>query len=141
MNSRLDTLQAAILLPKFEAFKEYELEDVNKAAVMYNEALKDSQYQTPTILDGFVSSWAQYTIKLPEDLDRDALQVKFKEQGIPTMVYYMKPMHLQKAFEGTDSVFADCPVTEKLCRTVLGLPMHPYITKETVEMVVRGLLS
>ena len=140
MNSRLDTLQAAILLPKFEAFKKRELDDVNNVAVMYNEAFKDSKYRTPTILDGFVSSWAQYTIKLPEDVERDALQAGLKAQGIPTMVYYMKPMHLQKAFEETDSAEADCPVTEKLCRTVLSLPMHPYMKKEVVETVAKGLL-
>ena len=135
MNSRLDTIQAAVLLPKFEAFKEHELADVNAVAEMYNEALANSEFKCPVIQEGFMSSWAQYTIQLPKDVDRGELQEKCKQQGIPTMVYYMKPMHLQKAFEGTDSANADCPVTEKLCRTVLSLPMHPYMTKKMAEIV------
>lgn len=139
MNSRLDTVQAAILKVKLEAFREYELNDVNKAAQMYNEALKDTKLVLPLVKENFVSSWAQYTVQLPENVDRNALQAKLKEQGIPTMVYYMKPMHVQGAFEGTDSVDADCPVTEKLCKAVLSLPMHPYITKEDINAVAEAL--
>lgn len=135
MNSRLDTIQAAILQVKLKAFRDYELDDVNKAAQMYNEALKDTTLVLPFVKDGFVSSWAQYTVQLPESADRSALQAKLKEQGIPTMVYYMKPMHVQGAFAGTDSANADCPVTEKLCRTVLSLPMHPYLTQEDVNKI------
>lgn len=141
INSRLDTIQAAILLPKFEAFKDHELTDVNAVAEMYNEALADSGFKCPVINENFVSSWAQYTIQLPESMNRDELQEKCKQQGIPTMVYYMKPMHLQKAFEGTDSAKADCPVTEKLCRTVLSLPMHPYMTRNMVMMVVKRIVT
>ena len=135
MNSRLDTIQAAILQVKLKAFRDYELDDVNKAAQMYNEALKDTTLVLPFVKDGFVSSWAQYTVQLPESADRSALQANLKEQGIPTMVYYMKPMHVQGAFAGTDSANADCPVTEKLCRTVLSLPMHPYLTQEDVNKI------
>ena len=141
MNSRLDTLQAAVLLPKLKAFADYELEDVNKAAGWYTKALEGSAFKLPIIREGFVSSWAQYTIQLPEGTDRDALQKAMKEQGIPTMVYYPKPMHLQGAFEGTVSAEADCPVTEKLCKTVLSLPMHPYLTEETVKEVTEKLLA
>ena len=141
MNSRLDTIQAAILEVKLKAFREYELDDVNKAAQMYNEALKDTSLVLPLVKDNFVSSWAQYTVQLPESVDRDALQAKLKEQGIPTMVYYMKPMHVQGAFAGTDSIYADCPATDKLCRTVLSLPMHLYITQEDVNKVADALKS
>lgn len=139
MNSRLDTIQAAILLPKFKAFQDYELEAVNKAAGWYNEALKDSGLVLPEVKEGFVSSWAQYTVQLPENIDRGAVQQKLKAQDIPSMVYYTKPMHLQGAFAGTDSAKADCPVTENLCRVVLSLPMHPYLTKETVESIAQNL--
>lgn len=132
MNSRLDTLQAAILLPKLQAFIDYEVEDVNKAANWYTEALVDANCVCPIVKEGFLSSWAQYTIILPESVDRNVLQATLKEQGIPTMVYYMKPMHLQGAFAGTDSAIADCDVTERLCKTVLSLPMHPYLTKDMV---------
>ena len=141
MNSRLDTIQAAILEVKLKAFREYELDDVNKAAQMYNEALKDTSLVLPLVKNNFVSSWAQYTVQLPESVDRNALQAKLKEQGIPTMVYYMKPMHVQGAFAGTDSIYADCPATDKLCRTVLSLPMHLYITQEDVNKVADALKS
>ena len=139
MNSRLDTLQAAILLPKFKAFKEYELEDVNKVAAWYTEGLKDTELVLPIIRDGFYSSWAQYTVQLPENVDRKAVQARLKEAGIPSMVYYAKPMHLQGAFAGTDSSEADCPVTVRLCATVLSLPMDPYKKKKDVDSVVSEL--
>ena len=135
MNSRLDTLQAAVLLPKLKAFEEYELDDVNRAAAMYDEALKDTCLTLPYIPEGFVSSLAQYTTILPEGVDRAALQAALKEKGIPTMVYYPKPMHLQGAFEGTDSAEADCGVTEMLTGSVMSLPMHPYLTEEDVKEV------
>ena len=138
-NSRLDTLQAAILLPKFQAFKEYELDDVNKVAAWYTEALKDTCLVLPNVIDGFYSSWAQYTVQLPATVKRKEIQAKLKAAGIPSMVYYAKPMHLQGAFLGTDSAIADCPVAERLCETVLSLPLDPYKTKEDVDFVVVGL--
>ena len=139
MNSRLDTVQAAILQVKLKAFRDYELDGVNKAAEMYNAALKDTDLVLPLVKEGFVSSWAQYTVQLPESVDRNTLQAKLKEQGIPTMVYYMKPMHVQGAFSGTDSENAECPVTDKLCRTVLSLPMHPYLTQEDVNNIADAI--
>lgn len=135
LNSRLDTLQAAILLSKFKAFTEYELTDVNIIANWYNEELANVNVKLPVVLDGFKSSWAQYTVRIPEELDREELQQALRINGIPTMVYYMKPMHLQKAFEGTDSAIADCKVTEKLCKTVISLPIHPYMKNEDVKFV------
>lgn len=138
-NSRLDTLQAAILIPKFKAFTDYELADVNQVAAWYTEDLKDTELVLPTVPEGFYSSWAQYTVQLPAGVDRKKLQAELKAAGIPTMVYYAKPMHLQGAFAGTDSAAADCPVTERLCATVLSLPMDPYKTKENVDFVVAEL--
>ena len=135
-NSRLDTLQAAILLPKFKAFVDYELEDVNTVASWYTEGLKDTGLILPVIADSFYSSWAQYTIQFPKDTDRKAIQAKLKAVDIPCMVYYAKPMHNQGAFAGTDSAIADCPVTEQLCKTVLSLPLDPYKTKEDIDFVV-----
>lgn len=138
-NSRLDTLQAAILIPKFKAFTDYELADVNQVAAWYTEGLKDTELVLPTVPGGFYSSWAQYTVQLPAGVDRKKLQAELKAAGIPTMVYYAKPMHLQGAFAGTNSAAADCPVTERLCATVLSLPMDPYKTKENVDFVVAEL--
>lgn len=141
MNSRLDTLQAAILLPKFEAFKKHELDAVNEAAAWYNERLSDTGLVLPEIADGFVSSWAQYTVQLAENIDRVKLQYTMKKEGIPTMVYYPRPMHGQGAFAGTDSAKVDCPVTERLCKTVLSLPMHPYLMEEMAIKVSDALIS
>ena len=136
VNSRLDTIQAAILQVKLKAFQDYELEAVEQVSRWYDEVLQGSGLVLPYRPEGFTSSWAQYTVQLPQGTDREALQAKLREQGIPTMVYYPKPMHQQKAFSGTDSAAADCPVTERLCRTVLSLPMHPYMTQEESFCVV-----
>lgn len=127
MNSRLDTIQASILQVKLKAFKDYELEAVNKIAAQYTELLKDV-VKTPVIPDGFVSSWAQYTIQLPDQGSRDRLQAKLKEQDIPSMVYYPKPMHLQTAFKDLPSSIRHLPLATKLSETVLSLPMHPYLS-------------
>ena len=141
MNSRLDSIQAAVLLPKLRAFAEYELDDVNRVSGWYNNKLEGAPVTVPIVPERFISSWAQYTIQLPETADRAALQAVMKEKGIPTMVYYMKPMHAQGAFEGTYSAAVNCPVTERLCRTVLSLPIHPYMTEKDVNMVAENLLD
>ena len=141
MNSRLDTIQAAVLLPKLEAFEKYEVADVNAAAAKYTRALEGSCLELPRIPAGVVSSWAQYTVILPDSVNRADLQAKLKEAGIPTMVYYAKPMHLQGAFAGTDSAEADCPVTEYLCSHVLSLPIHPYLEDADICLVCDKLLE
>lgn len=135
LNSRLDTIQAGILLPKLKAFKDFEIDAVNKVAKLYNSKLCDTNLKLPVPKDGFVSSWAQYTVILPDGTDRAALQAKLKEKEIPSMVYYIKPMHLQGAFQNTDSAKADCPETERLSKTVLSLPMHPYLDEEIVTFI------
>ena len=86
------------------------------------------------IPNGYLSSWAQYTIQVENQEIRDGLQVFLKENGIPTMVYYPKPMHKQKAFADL-KLYQECPITEKLCQTVLSLPMHPYLTDEEITLV------
>lgn len=131
-NSRLDTIQAAILQVKLKAFKEYELDAVNKVADQYTELLKDI-VKTPVVPSDMYSSWAQYTLQLDSEEERDALQAYLKDHGIPTMIYYPKPMHKQLAFEGVKE-YVECPITEKLCKTVLSLPMHPYINDEVSEI-------
>lgn len=138
-NSRLDTIQAAILLAKFKAFVDFELDDINKVAALYTELLSDTALVLPIIPDGYYSSWAQYTVQLSESVDRSKVQAKLKEAGIPSMVYYAKPMHCQGAFIGTDSSKTDCPVTETLCKSVLSLPIDPYKTKEDIFTVVNEL--
>ena len=134
MNSRLDTIQAAILQIKLKAFADYELDAVNHAANLYTERLKDI-VKTPVIQPGFLSSWAQYTIQLPSKAVRDSLQAKLKEQGIPTMVYYPTPMHGQTAYKELNCPADSCPNAQQLCATVLSLPMHPYITEDIIDQV------
>ena len=136
-NSRLDTLQAAVLKVKLNAFKEYELRDVNRAAEWYNQKLSDVVI-TPFVQQGFYSSWAQYTIQLPSQKIRDGLQAYLKEQGIPSMIYYPKPMHMQEAFSGI-YMYERCNVTEKLCETVLSLPIHPYIEESEIEKICQHI--
>jgi dTDP-4-amino-4,6-dideoxygalactose transaminase len=134
MNSRLDTMQAAILKPKFKAFREYEVTDINKAASLYTEKLK-GLVKTPVVPKGYYSSWAQYTIQLENREQRDGLQSYLKENGIPSMVYYPNPMHKQTAYKDLGYKEGDFPVTEVLCSTVLSLPLHPYISEDDISQV------
>ena len=142
LNSRLDTIQAAILQVKFKAFKEHELSDVNEAARKYTELLSSNlgdKVELPVIPQGYLSSWAQYTIKLKDKETRDSLQAALKEEGIPSMVYYPKPMHKQEAFGIKGEYEYDCNNTKELCDTVLSLPIHPYLTEEDIKTVVMTL--
>ncbi len=136
-NSRLDTLQAAILLSKLKAFQDYELEKVNKVAENYETSFRELQHvmKTPAIPESFYSSWAQYTIQVKDREIRDRLQNFLKEREIPTMIYYPIPMHRQKAFEG-NKLYQLCPVTDKLCETVLSLPIHPYMELEEQNYII-----
>ena len=140
LNSRLDTIQAAILLVKLKAFKEHELTDVNKAAALYTEKLKD-YVTTPVIPEGFESSWAQYTIQLKDKESRDRIQTQLKEVAVPAMVYYPKPMHAQTAYNNHYKKDPCCPSATKLCDVVLSLPMHPYITEGDIDLVCRHLID
>lgn len=138
-NSRLDTLQAAVLKVKLKAFADYEVDDVNKVADWYTEYLKE-YVVVPRVDEGFYSSWAQYTIQLSNRETRDGLQIYLKENGIPSMVYYPKPMHEQEAFSDI-SEYVECKVTSQLCDTVLALPMHPYLTQEECKEVSKNVIQ
>lgn len=135
VNSRLDTLQAAVLLVKLRAFKEYELNAVNQVADRYTQSLKEF-VQIPEIKANYYSSWAQYSILLEDEEMRNSLQSYLKEKGIPTMVYYSKPMSQQTAFRGYDCIKVELPVTEQLCQQILALPLHPYMETEEQERVI-----
>ncbi len=132
LNSRLDTVQAAILQVKLKAFKDYELDAVNVAAERYTTLLQNT-VETPVIPEGYCSSWAQDTIKLNDAVERDMLQASLKAAGIPAMIYYRTPMHQQTAFAGLDN--RPCPTATSLCSRVLSLPMHPYLTVENITHV------
>ena len=140
MNSRLDTLQAAILLPKLKAFAEYELDAVNRVAEKYTAALKD-RVVTPSVPDGFLSSWAQYTILLENRTQRDSVQKKLKENGIPSMIYYPRGLHQQAAYKRMQLDDADYPNTAAATQRVLSLPMHPYLNDEEQHIIIKSLLE
>lgn len=135
VNSRLDTLQAAILQVKLRAFADTELEAVNAVAAQYTEALKD-RVKTPMVPKGYLSSWAQYTVVLPQNAVRDKIQKDLKNRNIPSMVYYPKPMHKQAAFKDVSFYKDSCPVTEMLCKRVLSLPIHPYFNKNEWNYII-----
>ena len=137
-NSRLDTVQAAVLLVKLKQFREYELEQVNRAAGWYNEML-EGLVGTPKILNGFYSSWAQYTVVCKNLDQRENLWKGLRRENMPTMVYYAKPMHEQKAFEKQEDRTDDFGNTLYLKDRVLSLPIHPYLERKQAEEVVRKI--
>lgn len=140
MNSRLDTIQAAVLGVKLEALVSHELNDVNRIFDRYSEKLA-GLVRVPRIPEGFFSSFAQYTIRLENETQRDGLQKYLKEKGIPAMVYYARPMHRQPAFAGHEYDDADYEVADLLCRTVLSLPMHPYLKEEDIDLVTGPIVD
>lgn len=137
MNSRLDTMQAAILLPKLKAFADYELKAVNLAAQRYSERLSDICV-TPQVPDGYMSAWAQYTIRLKNKEQRDVLQAKLKAAGIPTMIYYPRGLHQQEAFRWM-KLPEEYPCTNEAAATVLSLPMHPYLDEATIDEICSAI--
>lgn len=140
LNSRLDSLQAAILLVKLKAFTEHELEDVNRVAARYTEKLK-GVVKTPEVPKGFYSSWAQYTIQVPDKEVRARLQEALKAKDIPTAIYYPIPMHRQTAFRYLDPSMNHCPVADRLADTVLSLPIHPYLSEADQDLICSTLNS
>ncbi len=138
VNSRLDSIQAAVLNVKLTAFINHELEDVNRVYKLYTEKLKGI-VKAPVIPEGYISSFAQYTIKLKDKKERDTIQVALKEKGIPSMIYYTKPMHKQGAFSELAHNEIDFEVTNDLCDLVLSLPMHPYMSELDIQSVVDGI--
>ncbi len=140
LNSRLDTVQAAILNIKFKIFKEKELDNVNMAAKWYDKHLAGI-VKTPTVLEGYRSSWAQYTILLENQEQRDKLQQQLKLQGIPTMIYYPKGLHEQSALRGYYDKRLDYCVTNSCTKRCLSLPMHPYLEKEDEKKIATAILK
>jgi len=134
LNARLDTLQAAILIEKLAIFED-EVNARNRIAARYSAALKDV-IQTPAVPDGYRSVWAQYTLLAKNDAERTRLQAGLKEAGVPTMVYYPKPLHQQTAYSMHPTATGGAlPVCEDLANRVFSLPMHPYLDDTTVDYV------
>ncbi|UJF25332.1 DegT/DnrJ/EryC1/StrS family aminotransferase [Suttonella sp. R2A3] len=136
VNSRLDTIQAAILLEKLAAFPQ-ELKNRNALADFYQKYLSE-RFNTPLVPTGYVSSWAQYTLVAE---NRDHHMAKLKEKGVPSMVYYGTCMHQQTAFKDLGYKQGDFPVAEQLAKTVFSLPMHPYMDEEQRMKVTKAANS
>ena len=137
MNSRLDTIQAAVLIEKLKVFGE-EIEWRNRIAARYNDGLRPHVGAVPDVPDGNISNWAQYTI---EHEDRDGLITHLKDQSIPTAVYYPVPMHLQPAYAQFPQGAGGLPVTERLKDRVLSLPMHADLDEATQDRIIAAVAS
>jgi dTDP-4-amino-4,6-dideoxygalactose transaminase len=136
MNSRLDTIQAAVLIEKLKIFPD-ELEAREVVAQRYAAGLgRSNRIRVPMVMAGARSSWAQYTIQVPE---RDRLQAALKEAGIPSAIYYPTPLSVQKGY--CDFPSAPTPVSERLSKTVISLPMHPYLDRDTQDRIIATVLS
>jgi len=136
VNSRLDTIQAAVLLEKLNIFPE-EIEMREKVAQRYNRKLGASNsIRVPHVIDGAQSTWAQYTLQVP---DRGKLAAALKAKGVPTAVYYPIPLSTQKGYKHFPS--APTPVSEKLSQSVISLPMHPYLDEATQDRIIEAVLE
>ncbi|MCP5172549.1 MAG: DegT/DnrJ/EryC1/StrS family aminotransferase [Pseudomonadales bacterium] len=133
MNSRLDTIQAAILLEKFAIFPE-EVKLRNEVASVYASRLPDG-FVLPEVPEGYLSSWAQYTVR-HQFLSREELMSRAKSKDIPTAVYYPKGIHQSGAFSNSGLSYVDLPVTEKMQSEVFSLPMHPYLESAVQEEIL-----
>lgn len=139
LNSRLDTIQAAVLDVKLNIFEHYELDSLNRLAEQYAEKF-GTCVKIPTVLDGYLSSWAQYSILCKDSEERAKIQNALKEKDIPSMIYYSKPMHAQMAFvDCRNSCPVDLGVTSSLCQRVLSLPLHPYLEADAMEEIVNTI--
>lgn len=134
MNSRLDTIQAAILIEKLAIFSE-EITMRNEVADRYAQML-EGLVTTPKVIDGGVSTWAQYVIEAD---DRDGLAAHLREAGIPTAQYYPKPLHKQTAYESFPIGAGGLQVSETICQRVLALPMHPYLDGQTQTKIASAI--
>jgi len=136
VNSRLDTIQAAILLEKLRIFPD-EIEAREKIALSYNRLLGQSnKIRAPRTIEGAQSTWAQYTIQVS---DREKLQASLKDKGIPTAIYYPIPLSHQKGYRHYPS--APTAVSERLSKNVISLPMHPYLDETTLEEITDAVLK
>jgi len=134
MGGRLDTIQAAVLLAKLPHYPQ-ELADRQQVAQRYVDTLSGS-LQTPVIKPNRTSAWAQYTLRVN---NRDALQAKLKDNGIPTAVHYPLPLHLQECFQYLNCKQGDFPISEKASNEVMSLPMNLFLTEEEVQYISKML--
>jgi len=136
MTSRLDTIQAAVLIEKLKIFPD-EIVTRDQVARRYSAGL-DDVVTVPVVPDGLMSVWAQYTIRVKSGV-RDRLAAELKTQGIPTAIYYSKPLHRLEAYSRFPVVDNGMPVTDQLAQEVISLPMHAYIGPPTQDRVIEAV--
>jgi dTDP-4-amino-4,6-dideoxygalactose transaminase len=134
MNGRLDTMQAAVLIEKLKIFPD-EIAARDRVAKRYNEMLGDV-VAVPVVAEGNTSVWAQYTMRVP---NRDALAAALKAKGVPTAIYYPKPLHQQTAYSKFPCAGNGVPVSERLAGEVLSLPMHPYLEEAVQDRIIAAV--
>jgi dTDP-4-amino-4,6-dideoxygalactose transaminase len=137
MNARLDTMQAAVLLEKLPVFRD-EIAARREVAARYSEMLR-GRVQVPEVAGDRTTVWAAYTVRLPEGVDRDAVAARLKAAGVPTAVYYAKPLHRQTAYRDYPVAGNGLPVSERLADQVLSLPMHPYLEAAVQDRIVAAV--
>ena len=136
LNSRIDTIQAAILIEKLLIFPD-ELKARERVAYAYSEVLHD-HFMTPKTIDNATSSWAQYTLRVK---DRESFQSKLAAKSIPTVIYYPLGLAQQPGYQHFPSVSTGLPVSERICKEVISLPMHPYLLGEAQERILQAILD
>lgn len=139
LNSRLDTLQAGILLEKLAIYQD-EIERRQVVAQRYNNGLSN-HVATPVVPEDSISVWAQYTLKARDGAERDRIMAALKSAGIPSVVYYPRPLHTQTAYAGFPKDPAGLPVAERLAATVFSLPMHPYLSEADQDRVIETIVG
>ena len=137
LNSRLDTLQAAILIEKLAIYAD-EIEARQEVAQRYTAGLSGT-FETPFIPEGLTSIWAQYTLKTKSAAEREALQARANEAGVPTVVYYPVPLHRQTAYKDFPADPAGLAVSDDLAGRVVSLPMHPYLASQVQEHIIAAV--
>tara|TARA_Y100000816_G_scaffold289383_1_gene275735 strand:+ start:679 stop:1797 length:1119 start_codon:yes stop_codon:yes gene_type:complete len=137
INGRLDSIQAAVLLEKIEIF-DHEINSRNKAAQYYTQNI-NKMFIPPHIPSKYSSSWAQYSVILPKQLNRDKLIDALSAKGIPSMVYYKIPVHLQKGYAKYGNKIGDFVISEKISKKILSLPMHPYLSESDQDKILSVL--
>jgi dTDP-4-amino-4,6-dideoxygalactose transaminase len=138
LNARMDTLQAAVLLPKLAIFEE-EIDMRQKVARRYNEKLADSGLVLPLLPEDMLCVWAQYSVQAKDSAHRTALQDQLKQQGVPSAIYYPRPLHLQTAFADLGYKPGDLPVSESVGERIFALPMSPYLSEADQDTVCAAL--
>ena len=136
-NGRLDTLQAAVLLAKLEVFAD-ELQARERWATLYDRHFAELDIVLPPRNVGALSAWAQYCVRVKR---RDAVRDALAKQGIPTAIYYPKPLHFQPAYQSYGQGPGSLPVSEKICNEIIALPMHPYLDEPTIERIASALAA